>query len=134
MTKSEVSFLLAAIYVYERRNDAVSKAQVEAWHQLLEDVEFEDAKAAVTAHFSESDRMLSVAALRASIKQARVKANKADSVAETTRVPDADPDDIRAFKEAIKEGHWLPERNPEDFEQRPRRWWMKFADTKEEDP
>lgn len=146
MTKSEVSFLLSAIYVYERRQDAVSTVQVEAWHQLLGDIDFETAKKVIASHYMESDRTLTVAGLRAA---ARSLQPRRDTVDEKTRVPDADPDDTRAFIGALKSGHWQPPRDPEDYETkaldvssvgrrvpqvsdkevgddepRPRRWWM----------
>jgi hypothetical protein len=149
VTKTQVAFLLSAIYVYERRPDGVSQAEVEAWYQLLHEVDFDDAKAVVTAHFSESDRPLSPSKIRAGVRVLSAARKPKEDTATRTRVPDADPDDPRAFIKALRNGHWeadpVPGKPPpegiplaavgrnvpavtakevNDDVPRPRRWWL----------
>jgi hypothetical protein len=115
MTKSEVSFLLTAIFVYERRPDGVSQMEVEAWYQLLADVDFQDAKAVVTTHFAESDRQLSPAKIRAGVRTLATARRPPETAADRLRVPDANPDDPKAFIEALKAHRWQPERDAADY-------------------
>ena len=145
MTKTQLSFLLTAIYVYERRRDAVSQVEVEAWHQLLADVDFDDAKTVVTEYFADSDRPLSPAKLRAGARALQAQRRPPERAADRLLVPDADPDDPEAFIEAVRGRRYLPARDPQDFEprvlelpavrgveaepeitpkSRPRRWWL----------
>lgn len=149
MEKSELSFLLTAIYVYERRETAVSQIEVEAWYQILEDVDFEDAKKVVTEHFSESDRRLSPAAIRTGARAIAATRKPPESPAERMKVPNADPDDPKAFIKALKAKDWQPDPIPGEPPQgglelgsvgrkvpevtaeevadngpRPRRWWV----------
>lgn len=131
MNRAEVQFLLSAIYVYERRADAVGQAQVEAWYQLLGDFDVEDGKQAVLKHFASSDRPLTVNKLRADILSLRARA-RGDG-AGRLRLPDASPDDPQAFLEALRGREWQAEREPEPArEPRERRWWMKLWGDKEE--
>lgn len=149
MTKTQVAFLLSAIYVYERRPEGVSQAEVEAWYQLLQGVDFEDAKTVVTEHFSESDRPLSPAKIRAGVRAVAAARKPTERAAERVRVPDADPDDPRAFIQALRNRRWeadpIPGKPPpegiplagvgrkvpavtseevNDDTPRPRRWWL----------
>jgi hypothetical protein len=149
MTKTEVSFLLTAIYVYERREQAVSKVEVEAWHQLLASADFDDAKAVVTAHFAESDRRLSPAQILKGSRELAAARKPKEDTAQRLRVPNADPDDPTAFIRALRAGDYQPEPTPgtppqgglplaaigrrvppvtseevADDTPRPRRWWL----------
>lgn len=149
MTKTQVAFLLSAIYVYERRPDAVSQTEIEAWYQLLHEVDFDDAKTVVTAHFSESDRPLSPAKIRTGVRTIAAARKPVEAPADRVRVPDADPDDPRAFIQALRNRHWeadpVPGKPPPegiplaafgrkvpavtseeiaDDTPRPRRWWL----------
>lgn len=149
MTKTQVAFLLSAIYVYERRREGVSEAEVEAWYQLLAGLDFEDAKAVVTEHFSESDKPLSPAKIRTGVRTVAAARKPPEAAADRVRVPDADPDDPKAFIKALRTGQWeadpVPGKPPpegiplavvgrkvpavtaeeiSDDAPRPRRWWL----------
>lgn len=57
MDKSEVVLLLAFAGTYDYRK--VGDADIEAWHLAVGDLDFEDAKAAVVAHYrNTADRMM----------------------------------------------------------------------------
>jgi len=156
MNKPDVAKLLTAIYAYERRLDTVGVSEVEAWFPLLEDLDYDYARRAVTKHFLTSDRYLTVSRLRVLTGEVaaamHVPAEPVDSVDAQLRVPDADPDDPSAYAQALRQGSFQPRRRPEDYpprelktsgvgrtvprvsaeevaddEPRPRRWWMKWA-------
>ena len=158
MNKPDVAKILTAIYTYERRLESVGISEVETWFPLLEDLEYEQVRRAVTAHFLASDRYLTVARLRELVTQEQRKnapVQPSEDVDLRTRVPDADPDDPVAYMEAIRDGRWQPTRErtekraldtsalgrrvprvsaeeAADDAPRPRRWWM-LRKTKEAD-
>ena len=149
MTKSEISKLLTIIYVYEKRGNAPSAVEVEAWFPLLADVGLQEAINAAGQHFAESDLPMTINRLRTAVKKNRAAQKPPESAKEKMRVPDADPDDPKAFIKALRAGQWesdpVPGKPPpegiplaavgrkvpavtaeevNDESPRPRRWWL----------
>lgn len=145
MTKAELSQLMILIYASERRADAPSRAVVEAWHPQLVEFSFEDACQVVSEHYAESDRPITLAQLCGGVRKRQAARCGTDGVEERMRVPDADPDDPKAFIEALRGHRYFARRYLEDFtprelelprmgevpegddhaeEVKPRRWWL----------
>lgn len=146
MTKGELAQLMIVIYASERRADAPSKAVVEAWHPQLAEYSPEDALRVITQHYADSDRPITLAQLCGGLKRLSAARHPTGRVEDTLLVPDADPDDPKAFIKAMREQRYFARRYPEDFapreidlpsmgrvageseteekKPRPRRWWL----------
>ena len=98
MNHSETATLLAMIQAFDRRT--VGEADVTAWQAALDDLRFEDCRTAVVAHFRISSEWLMPAAVRAAVKAARRDRLERDL---PTDPPDADPNDVPAYLEALRE-------------------------------
>lgn len=95
MTKTEVAMLLTMAAAFDRRT--IGDADVLAWHQILERVVFEDAKQAIVDHYgSTRDWLMPVDVLTA------VKRMRKDRLSSVELVPDADPDDVPAYIDALR--------------------------------
>lgn len=120
MTKTEVGKLLTYIFLCERRTSPPGRADVEAWHTLVEGIGYGEAFAAARAHFmGDSDEFLSIPRLRALVRVERLRQAPPETPTERTLVPDADPDDPAAFIQAVRDRRYLPPRDPADFGDRP---------------
>ncbi|HXH77145.1 hypothetical protein [Nocardioides sp.] len=99
MNIPETSALLAMVAANDRRT--VGDIDVEVWHDALDDMPFEDCRAVVRAHVRQSlSSWLSPSDIRAGVKRIR-----ADRVARAVEMPpDADPDDVAAYLEALRDG------------------------------
>ena len=101
MTPAETAELLGLCAAFDRRT--IGKTDVLAWQTVLADVDIEAAKAAVTAHYAAETRWI----MPADIRQAVLK-RRAEAAADyqgpglTTDIPDADPDDVRAYLAALR--------------------------------
>lgn len=62
MTKSQVAVILGLIAARDRRT--VGEVDVHAWHEDIGDLEFDDARRAISAHFRESTEYLMPVHLR----------------------------------------------------------------------
>lgn len=69
MTRSEIALLLGAIAGRDQRT--IGEADVLAWHEDLGDLEFADARAAVSRHFRESEARIMPAHIRRHVKVIR---------------------------------------------------------------
>jgi hypothetical protein len=97
MTPAEVAEVLAMVAAFDRRT--VGRADVAAWHLVLGDLEASDVREAVAEHFSGRRDWLMPADIRDSVKAKRAK--RLSLVVE--QVPDADPDDVPAYLDALRE-------------------------------
>jgi hypothetical protein len=80
MTPGEVARLLAAAAMFDYRK--VEKADAQAWHFVLGDLEFDDAMQALRCHYAESTERLMPAHVRQGVRAIRnERANKAHSEA-----------------------------------------------------
>lgn len=102
MTPADTAELLTFAAAFDRRT--IGKADVLAWHTVLTDITLQDAKDAVTAHYGRETRWI----MPADIRQ-HVQVQRADTAADfqgpglSAAIPDADPDDVRAYLAAVKE-------------------------------
>jgi hypothetical protein len=71
MTKSETALLLGLAAAYDRRT--IGEADVEAWHDVLNDISFIDAKAAVKDHYRMSNDWIMPATIRAAVRKIRAE-------------------------------------------------------------
>lgn len=112
MMLSETARLLGICALYDSR--AVSELEVAGWHEIVGDLGYEDAKAAVLAWHSESHPFRispgDVVSMVRQMRHARIE-NKPDPL------PLCDPDDvdaylaeIRANRQALADGQLPPER------------------------
>lgn len=76
MDKPEVVLLLTLAGTYDYRK--VGDADVEAWHLALHDVDFDDAKAAVVAHYRATRDRLMPADVRQGVKAIREERKRAE--------------------------------------------------------
>lgn len=98
MTPSETAELLATVQAYTGRT--VGTVDVAAWHEALNDLPLDASRRAVVRHYTNSTDWIMPAHVRR-----LVKAERADRVARTIEMPpDADPDDIEAYLDALRDG------------------------------
>lgn len=97
MNRAETGGLLALCVAFDRRT--VGDADILAWHEVLNDLPFEDCKAAVMDHFRSSKEWLMPADIRATVGRLR-----AARLAHPDAVPDADPDDVPGYIAALRQG------------------------------
>jgi hypothetical protein len=96
MTPADTAELLVLAAAFDRRT--IGKADVLAWNAALSDLEFADAKDAIVEHFKASGDWLMPYHVRARVKAARAK--RLSLVVD--QVPDADPDDVPAYLDAVR--------------------------------
>ncbi|MEV0015403.1 zinc finger domain-containing protein [Streptomyces tendae] len=102
MTPSETAELLGLAAAFDRRT--VGKADVLAWQTILADIDYTAARNAVTAHYGTETRWIMPADIRQHVLNQR-----ADTAADIqgpglpAEIPDADPDDVRAYLAAVRE-------------------------------
>lgn len=99
MNIPETSALLAMVAANDRRT--VGDIDVEVWHDALDDMPFEDCRAVVREHVRQAlSNWLTPSDVRAGVKRIRT-----DRIARTVELPpDADPDDVEAYLEALRDG------------------------------
>ncbi|MQS14486.1 hypothetical protein F7Q99_20010 [Streptomyces kaniharaensis] len=101
MTPSQVAELLTMASAFDRRT--VGKTDVMAWHLVLRDVDFEQAQAAVAAHYADTRDWIMPSDIRHRVRKQRDQA-AADIQGPglPAEIPDADPDDVPAYLEALR--------------------------------
>ncbi|MET9012285.1 hypothetical protein ABZX74_15405 [Streptomyces olivaceoviridis] len=102
MTPSQTAELLGFAAAFDRRT--VGKSDALAWHTILHDIDYQDAKAAVANHYATETRWIMPADIRNAVTKAR-----ADTAANIQgpglppEIPDADPDDVPAYLAAVRQ-------------------------------
>lgn len=103
--------LLAKIQAHDNRN--VDKATIAAWHEVVSDLDFEDAMTAVADHRRQSAEYLLPVHVREGVRRIR----GARLAAAGPPMPTCDPDDIEAYQaerkrmiEEIASGRNQPQR------------------------
>lgn len=100
-TLADAYELLAVAQTFDRRT--VGDFDAGGWRRALTGLDLDDAKQAVVEHYTTSTDWLMPGHVRAGVK--RLRANRLERAPYT--VPDADPDDPRAFIAALKAGTTL---------------------------
>jgi Asp-tRNA(Asn)/Glu-tRNA(Gln) amidotransferase A subunit family amidase len=90
VNRQDTALLLGMCAAYDQRT--IGDADALAWHEILSDLDFEDAKLAVVAHYRTETRRVMPADIRAAVKKIR-----AERVTHPDEIPDADPDDVPAY-------------------------------------
>lgn len=105
MQIQHVAALLGIMAAYDyRRTD---RTDDEAWFEVIGDLEFEDCKTAVIEHYKTSGDRMKPVDVRTKVKalrDERARVNGAPvGAGGSAEIPDADPDDWRAYRAAIRE-------------------------------
>jgi hypothetical protein len=82
MTRSEIALLLGAVAARDQRT--IGDADVLAWHEDLGDLDFADARAAVSRHYRENDKRIMPAHIRHHV---RIIRSERRSQAEVRELP-----------------------------------------------
>lgn len=108
MDETQADLLLTYIAAIDRR--PVEPGDAALWADLLDDIPYEPAKAAVREYYREESRWITPAEIRRRAFATR-KAERRQSKAPPgpQAVPDADPDDVPGYLRALAEGRWRPE-------------------------
>lgn len=97
MLKSETARLLQMCAAYDLRT--VGEADVEAWHAVICGLTFDTCREAVIEHYSDSAERIMPSHVRA------IATRKGETFTpKTPALPDADPDDVPAWLEAMRSG------------------------------
>jgi hypothetical protein len=100
MRRSEISLLLGVMAAYDRRT--TGETDVAAWLDVIGDLDFADAVQAVKDHYRESSAWVMPADVRHRVK--KIREERLAAVGDDAAVPDADPDDVPAYLEALRAG------------------------------
>ena len=101
MTPSQAAELLAFAAAFDRRT--VGKADALAWHTVLADIDHDDARRAVAAHYATETRWIMPADIRQAVRAAHDEgARDIQGPGQPAQVPDADPDDVPAYLAAVR--------------------------------
>lgn len=104
MDQDQASALLTYISAIDRR--PIAEGDSILWADLLDDIPFEPAKAAVREYYREESRWITPAEIRRRALKTRAEATKRPAAPGPESVPDADPDDVREYLRAVAEGRW----------------------------
>ena len=107
MTPGDTARVLAAAQSLDNRR-TVDEVVVASWHAIIGGLEFEDAVAAVHAHYSRTRDWIMPADVLAGAKLAR----RERMAALDKYAPDADPDDPQAYIRALREGRRRTDTGP----------------------
>ena len=97
MVRSEVALLLGICASFDRRT--VGQFDVESWHSVLSDLDFEPCRQAVLDHFADSNDWIMPADIRNGALQRGVTFTP-----RTPALPAADPDDVPAYLADLRAG------------------------------
>lgn len=92
--------VLALCAAFDRRT--VGEADAHAWHDVIGDLDFEDAKRAVRDHYRASREFVMPSDVRQRVVE--IRKHRLAAVGDDAAVPDADPDDVPAYLEALRAG------------------------------
>lgn len=113
MNRSQTALLLGLAAAYDRRT--IGEADVEAWHDVLGDISFADAKTAVKDHYRESNDWIMPAMIRKAVRKIRAdrinKAPQVDPPADMTPVETIEW--LRTTRRAIADGTYQAPAPPE---------------------
>jgi hypothetical protein len=98
VSRGDAARLLALAAAFDRRT--VGEEDAVAWADVLADLDAEDCARAVREHYRDQTAWIMPAHVRAAVKRYR---NERTS-AEPEEVPDADPDDVKAYLAALRAG------------------------------
>lgn len=115
MDQNQAITLLTYIAAIDRR-PVDPDADGPLWADLLDDIPYEPAKAAVREYYREESRWITPAEVRRRALAMRAAQTRRPPAPGPEAVPDADPDDEPAYRRALTEGRW---REP-DPDARPR--------------
>lgn len=102
MNRDDVRALLRHASHFDGR--PVNEEMVDAWHDILRPLHADQAMQAVQNHFSSSDRKLMPSHVMEGVKKIREDAMvDFQAAGQSLEIPDADPDDPRAYILAIRE-------------------------------
>lgn len=106
MQKSQIAALLGLMGTFDyRRTDTTDDA---AWLRVIGDLDFADCEEAIYEHYKTSDERMKPVDVRhrvAAIRDQRGRRQGAPvGAGGTMEIPDADPDDVRAYLAAVREG------------------------------
>lgn len=99
MQKSQTAKLLGKAALVDNRT--VDQLTIEAWHEVIGHLDYDDAMTALTEHRRTSTDYLQPAHIVAGV--AKVRRARADRGTAAEGVPDADPDDVAGYLEALRE-------------------------------
>ncbi|HEV2344421.1 MAG TPA: hypothetical protein VGS97_10045 [Actinocrinis sp.] len=106
MTRSQVAALLGLMATFDYRK--TDQTDDEAWLNVVGDLDFDDAKAAVFEHYKTSDERMKPVDVRrgvSALREQRARCNGAPvGAGGTVEIPDADPDDWRGYIAALRAG------------------------------
>jgi hypothetical protein len=105
MDQNQAVTLLTYIAAIDRR-PFDPDADGPLWADLLDDIPYEFAKAAVRAHYREQSRWITPAEVRRRALAMRVDASRRPPPPTPEAVPDADPDDEPRYRQALAQGRW----------------------------
>lgn len=117
MDQDQASALLTYISAIDRR--PIQDGDSVLWADLLDDIPFEPAKAAVREYYREESRWITPAEIRRRALATRAEQTRRPIAPGPEAVPDADPDDVREYLRAVAEGRWrqLPAGSPRPMAQ-----------------
>jgi hypothetical protein len=108
VNKSETALLLGLAAAYDRRT--IGEADVEAWHDVLNDISFSDAKAAVKNHYRTNNDWIMPATIRAAVR--KIRAERLEKASPLSPPPDLTPSEtvtwLRRTRRAIADGTFEP--------------------------
>lgn len=99
MTRSQTARLLAKAQLIDNRT--VDEMTVEAWHEIVGHLDYDDAMEALTEHRRTSTLYLQPAHIIEGVK--RLRRARVDLGTAAEGIPDADPDDTTAYLEALRQ-------------------------------
>lgn len=114
MQKSQTARLLGKAALVDNRT--IDQMTIEAWHEIVGHLDYDDALAALLKHRTESTDYLMPAHIVAGVKA--IRKQRADHGTAAEGIPDADPDDVPAYLAALRANR-MRALNGQDMRTRP---------------
>lgn len=99
MQRSQTALLLAKAQLVDNRT--VDEYVIEAWHEIVAPLDYDDAMAALTEHRRTSTEYLTPAHIVAGVRA--IRKARLDRGTNAEGIPDADPDDVYSYLTALRE-------------------------------